>query len=477
MRVVPIILSGGSGAGLSPLLCASNPKKFPRFGTPHSLIQETALLCRSDAFDPRPIVVGEDEPRFLLAQELADIGLEADILLEPVARNTCAAIAAGCLQAVARDPEAVVLVLAADHFISDTAAFARAVEAGVWDAMLGFLVTFGVKPDRPATGYGYIEPSAIQYGNSFEVASFIAKPTAEAAADYVARGFLWNTGNLLFQAKTFLAELARLAPEIASATSSAFADAQSDLGFLRLGRLAYSQAPSISVDDAIMERTRCATVLPVDVQRSDVGSWDDVSSLCQADGDGHAVVGDGVVLDGRGNLIHSEHQLVAVLGLDNIADITTKDSTPVASRERASEVKGHVTQREAEGRWQTREAPQMPRSWGNYEQLDAGPGYQVKRLTINSSGISSPQKYQHCSGHWVLVRGEVEVTIGDRVLRVSSGESFYIRSGESHRLANDGGEPAVLIEVQTGSDLGDDDIIRPEDVYNRPATEALDAVT
>ena len=479
MRVIPIILSGGSGTRLWPLSRASKPKQFLNFGTGHSLIQETALRCRSDIFDPRPIVVGADAHRFLLAQDLAEVGVAADILLEPVARNTCAAITAGCLQAVARDPQAVVLVLAADHFIPDTEAFVSAVKAGTWDAELGFLVTFGVKPDRPATGYGYVAPGANQYGQSLEVASFIEKPDQEAAARYVAEGYLWNSGNFLFQAKTFLDEVAKLAPEVHAAVAAAFRDAVPDLDFLRLGGPAYAQSPAISVDYAVMEHTGRAAVLPVGYQWSDVGSWDAVSALSPADADGNAILGDGLVVGGRGNLIHSEGRLVTLLGLDNVAVVATKDSILVTSKGRAEDVKALVSRLEAEGRWQAREALQMFRPWGNYEQLDVGPGYQVKRLTVNPGGILSLQRHKHRSEHWVVVSGEVEVTVGDRISRVRPNESLYIAAGTNHRLANPGAAPAVLIEVQTGSYLGEDDIIRLEDVYNRPAseTEAHDDVT
>ena len=478
MRVIPIILSGGSGTRLWPLSRASKPKQFLNFGTGHSLIQETALRCRSDIFDPRPIVIGADAHRFLLAQDLADVDVTADILLEPFARNTCAAITAGCLHALARDPQAVVLVLAADHFIPDTEAFVTAVAAGTWDAELGFLVTFGVKPDLAATGYGYIAPSANQYGHSLEVASFIEKPDQETAARYVAEGYLWNSGNFLFQAKTFLDEVAKLAPEVHTAVAAAIRDAVPDLDFLRLGGPAYARSPAISVDYAVMEHTRRAAVLPVSYQWSDVGSWDAVSALSPADANGNSILGDGLVVGGHGNLIHSEGRLVTLLGLDNVAVVMTKDSILVASRARSEEVKALVSQLEAEGRWQAREALQMFRPWGNYEQLDVGPGYQVKRLVINPGGILSLQRHKHRSEHWVVVSGEVDVTVGDRISRVLPNESLFIGAGTNHRLANPGTAPAVLIEVQTGSYLGEDDVIRLEDVYNRLASEtkALDDV-
>lgn len=470
-RIIPVILSGGSGTRLWPLSRASRPKQFLSFGTKHTLIQETALRCRSEIFDPRPIVVGADAHRFLLAQELRDVGVAADILLEPLSRNTCPAIVVGCLQAMARDPAALVLVLAADHFIPDAGAFAAAVRKAAWDAELGFLVTFGIKPRHPATGYGYIAPGNVDYGNTRAVSAFIEKPDPATAEQCVADGYLWNSGNFLFQAETFLSETARLAPDIHAAAAAAFRNATPDLEFLRLGHDAYAGSPAVSVDYAIMEKTPRASVLPVDYDWSDVGNWNAVWTLRQPAADGNAVVGDGVVLDGRGNLIHSEDRLVTLLGVDDVAVVATRDSILVTSRNCSEDVKTLVSKLEAQGRWQAREALQMFRPWGNYEQLDVGDGYQVKRLTVNPGGILSLQRHRHRSEHWVVVSGEVEVTIGSNMSRVLPNQSVYIPAETNHRLANDGNVPAILIEVQTGSYLGEDDIIRLDDVYNRPAIE------
>ncbi len=472
MNVIPVILSGGSGTRLWPLSRASKPKQFLRFGRPNSLFQETVLRCRSAVFDPRPIIVGADAHRFLLAEDLRDISVEADILLEPVARNSCAAIVAGCLQALSRDPHAMVLALAADHFIPDAEAFSEAVAAACGDAERGLLVTFGITPRHPATGYGYIAPGPERHGASFAVQSFIEKPDQAAAARHIADGYLWNSGNFLFKAATFLNEAQRLAPEIVSAVRQAFEGASRDLDFLRLEPEAFAAAPPVSVDYAVMEKTSHAAVLPVSYQWSDVGSWGAVSDLHETAAGGNAIIGDAVVLDGQDNLVHSEGRLTAVVGMSGAVVVATRDSVLVAARERSEDVKALVAKLEAQGRWQAREALQMFRPWGNYEQLDHGPGYQVKRLTVNPGGVLSLQRHRHRSEHWVVVQGEAEVTLGDNVLRLLPNQSCYVPAGTNHRLANRGEAPVVLIEVQTGSYLGEDDIIRLEDVYNRPAVEA-----
>lgn len=465
MRVVPVVMSGGSGTRLWPLSRASKPKQFLGFAGDRSLFQETVLRCGAEIFDTRPIVVGADGHRFLLAEDLLRIGVAADILLEPQARNSCAAIAAGCLQALGRSPDATVLVLAADHHIPDAPAFAAAVADGLADARSGHLLTFGVRPDRPATSYGYILPGG-RLEKASAVARFVEKPAPDQARRYVAEGYLWNSGNFLFRADVFLSELERFEPKLLAAVRAAHADATSDLDFLRLGP-AFAEARSISVDYAVMERTEAAAVLPVDYAWSDVGSWDAVAALLPRDAAGNAVVGDVTTIDAGGNIVHSADRLTTLVGVDEMVVISTRDSLLVAPKARAEDVKPLVARLQAQGRAEAVEGLQIFRPWGNYERLDVGEGYQVKRIVVLPGGVLSLQKHRHRAEHWVVVRGEAEVTIGDEVRALLPGQSVYVPLGAVHRLANRGDKPVVLIEVQTGDYLGEDDIVRLEDVYNR----------
>jgi mannose-1-phosphate guanylyltransferase/mannose-6-phosphate isomerase len=468
VKVIPIILSGGSGTRLWPLSRASKPKQFLSFGTPHSLFQETLLRCRGALFDARPVIVGADAHRFLLAEDLLEIGVAADILLEPAARNSCAAVAAGCLAALQRDREAIVLVLAADHHIPDAQAFAAAVALAAPEAAAGRLVTFGIEPDRPATGYGYIRPGE-RLETAFGVEAFVEKPPAARAADYVAQGYLWNSGNFLFGAASFLAELKRLQPAILAAVEQAFGAARRDLDFIRLDA-AFAGAPAISIDHAVMEKTDKAAVLPVAYAWSDVGSWDAVLDIAARDGAGNAAIGHAVIEAGSNNLVHSERRLTALLGVDDLVVVTTPDAVLVAGKARAEGVKELVAGLKAAGRAEAGEAQQIFRPWGNYERLDMAAGYQVKRITVKPGGVLSLQKHRHRAEHWVVVQGEAEVTIDGAVSSLKPNQSVYVPLGSVHRLANRGAAPVVLIEVQTGDYLGEDDIIRLEDSYNRIET-------
>lgn len=466
MNIIPTILSGGSGTRLWPLSRASKPKQFLTFITKHSLFQETVLRCNAAIFDGRPIVVGSDAHRFLLAEDLQEIGVQGDILLEPVARNSCAAIAVGAMQAMKRNRDAMILVLAADHYIPDAGSFAEAVARAAEDAADGYLVTFGVKPNRPVTGYGYIAPGTA-LKNAKKVDTFVEKPDAETSASYVANGYLWNSGNFLFRSDAFLQALADLRPDILDCTRRAFDNAMTDLDFIRLDEEAFGETPAISVDYAIMEETDRAAVLPVDYRWSDIGNWASVADVLAKDEHGNAVVGEGRILNGHGNLVHSSGKLTTLVGVDGLAVVVTRDSVLVADMARAEDVKALVQMLQDEGDEQANVDLQIFRPWGNYEQLDIGEGYQVKRIIVKPGGELSLQKHECRAENWVVVSGEVEVTIGAAVSTLQANQAAYVEKGQVHRLVNRGDVPAVLIEVQTGDYLGEDDIIRLEDSYNR----------
>ncbi|MCC2095893.1 MAG: mannose-1-phosphate guanylyltransferase/mannose-6-phosphate isomerase [Hyphomicrobiales bacterium] len=464
--MIPIILSGGSGTRLWPLSRRSKPKQFLSFTGGKSLFQETVLRCAGAPFDPRPIIAGADDHRFLIAGELLEIGVDADILLEPVARNSCAAIALACFQAIDRDAEAVVLVLASDHAISDAAASRRSAEKAASLAEAGRLVTFGVRPTRPATGYGYIKAGDI-VGDGFRIAQFVEKPDPATAERCLAEGYLWNSGNFLFRASVFLDELAALAPDIHAAVAKAFAERHRDLDFIRVGEEAFAASPSISVDYAVMEKTARAAVFPIDYFWSDVGTWDAVGEANPGDEAGNTTLGDVALQESAGNVVYSDGRLTAMVGVRNLVVVSTRDAVLVADRNQAESVKTLVDFLQQSGRSEAVEALQNFRPWGYYEQLDASEGYQVKRIVLKPGGILSLQMHRYRAEHWVVVSGEAEVTVDGTVKTVRANGSVDIPLGAVHRLANRGGEPLVLIEIQTGTYFGEDDIIRLEDTYNR----------
>jgi mannose-1-phosphate guanylyltransferase/mannose-6-phosphate isomerase len=370
------------------------------------------------------------------------------------------------LQALKRDRQAVVLVLASDHHIPDRVAFCEAVANALPDALDGHLVTFGIKPDRPATGYGYIA-SGERLQAAHGLLKFHEKPDCRTAEQFVREGYLWNSGNFLFRASAFLEELQKFEPGILDATRDALARSCRDLGCITLNRESLENARSISVDYAVMEHTSRAAVLPVDYQWSDIGNWDAASVVLPGDERQNATHGDVTLHESCGNVVHSSDRLTAVLGIENTIIVTTRDVVLVADRASAENVRHLVDRLREKGRPEAELALQIFRPWGNYEQLDAGEGYQVKRLTVNPGGELSLQKHRHRAEHWVVVRGKAEVTIGGAVSTVGPNQSVHVPLGEVHRLANRGTEPVILIEVQSGDYLGEDDIIRLQDSYNR----------
>lgn len=464
-------MCGGAGTRLWPVSRDSMPKQFiPLFGKQSTFQRTMQLLNQVDAFN-KAIVITNAEYRFTVQDQLLQIGVDADIVLEPVRRDSAPAVATAVALALARDPEAIVGVFAADHVIQDGRRFVetcgRAARAAVGDR----IVTIGIPPTGPATGYGYIRPGddigAASGADARRVDAFVEKPDATRAAQYLLDGYLWNSGNFIFKARTMGEELAKFAPDVAGPVAEAVAAAEPDLAFLRLDAELFATAQAISIDYAVMEKTDRAAVVVGDFGWSDVGGWAAVWDLSDKDDSGNAIQGRGYVLDGKDNLIRSEEGLVAVIGLDGIAVISTRDATLVVPRDKADKVKDMVGLIARQGNAEAGQHREIQRPWGKYLSIDMGVRHQVKRITVKPGGILSLQKHYHRAEHWVVVRGTAEVTRNHEVMVVHENESIYLPIGTIHRMANPGKIPLELIEVQVGSYLGEDDIVRIEDIYKR----------
>lgn len=466
-RIVPLIMCGGAGTRLWPASREGRPKQFlPLFG-PHSTFQDTLRRVSDPALFERPIVVTNAAYRFMVLEQLAEIGLEADILLEPARRDSGPAIAAGAAFAQMRNSEAVVLALAADHVVRDTEAFVSACRQGLAAANGGRIVTFGVRPQRPATEYGYINPGAAIAGAVRVVTRFVEKPDPQTAAGYLEAGYLWNSGNFMFRAVVLLDEYRNVDPDSVAAVADAVSHAGRDLGFVILDPEAFSRARAISIDYAVMEKTAHAAVVPVDCGWSDVGSWHAVWELSEKDGQGNAAQGIAVFEDSRNCNVATDKALVALEGVDDLVVVATQDAVLVSRQKDANGLKRLVTKLKSLAPEITEEHLRVHRPWGAYQSIDRGERHQVKRITVKAGDRLSLQKHHHRSEHWIVVRGTARVTVDDLVKIVHENESIYIPIGAVHRLENPGKIPLELIEVQTGSYLGDDDIVRIEDDYRR----------
>ena len=478
MALHPVILCGGSGTRLWPLSRSMYPKQFIRFnGVMSSSFLQAAIkrLPPSQGFE-NPTLVCNNDHRFLVADEVLSTGMTANrILLEPSARNTAAAIAAAALTSMAADPDAILIVMPSDHVIENEPAFVAAVLQAADVARKGALVLFGITPDSPHTGYGYIRRGRpLSEGSSgvCQVEAFVEKPDEAKARAYLEDGnYFWNSGIFVLHAKTFLDELERFEPQIAAAVVAAVSNAEQDMDFTRLDKAAFEQAPSISVDYAVMERTKTAAMLPISVGWSDVGSWSSLWDLGKHDANGNVSVGATIMEDTRNCYVHSERAMVTTLGVDNLVIVETPDAILVADKSRAQDV-GKVVARLKEGnRTEHAQHIRNHRPWGYFETLNVGTRFQVKRLHVKPGGKLSLQMHHHRSEHWIVVHGTAKVTIGEAEKLVRENESVYIFATQWHRLENPGKVPLEIIEIQIGSYVGEDDIVRSDDIYRRGPDE------
>jgi mannose-1-phosphate guanylyltransferase/mannose-6-phosphate isomerase len=466
-KIVPVLLAGGSGTRLWPVSRDALPKQFLPLVGERSTYQDTLLrVADAELFAP-PIVVTGGDFRFFARRQAETLGIDATIVIEPMRRDSGPAVAAAAALAKSRDPAAVVLALAADHVILDVEDFRATCLAGLKAAEAGRIVTFGITPSAPKTSYGYIRRGKPAGDDVYAVEAFVEKPNAETAARYVAEGYLWNSGNFLFRASVLLQELARYEPAMATAAEAAVLGASTDLGFLRLEPAAFAGAPQKSIDYAVMEKTDRAAVVAGRFRWSDIGSWDAIFDIAERDKSGNAVHGTVMTADAKNCVIHSEGRLTTVLGANDLVVVSTPDAVLVMPRERAQEVRELVAKLKNAQRPEATDHRRGHRPWGYYDSIDKGERFQVKHIVVHPGGTLSLQKHHHRAEHWIVVRGTAEVTIGTEVKSVHENESIYIPIGAVHRLANQGKIPLELIEVQTGSYLGEDDIVRIDDVYKR----------
>jgi mannose-1-phosphate guanylyltransferase / mannose-6-phosphate isomerase len=479
--LTPVILSGGAGTRLWPLSRELYPKQLLALTGDRTMLQQTALRLEGLSATP-PVIVCNDSHRFLVAEQLRQINVEPRALvLEPFGRNTAPAIALAAHAALKSaegdsDADPILLVLPADHVIRDVPRFLKAVRIALPAAEQGKLVTFGIVPSAPETGYGYIQRAKAEQRDDaangpHRIARFVEKPAADKAEQFVKSGeYYWNSGMFLFRARRYLQELERFAPEIARVCASAAAGAKSDLDFTRVDAKVFESCPADSIDYAVMEKTADAVVVPLDAGWSDVGSWAALHSASEADSRGNVARGDVIAEDSNGCYLYSESRLVAVVGLQNHVVIETKDAVLVAPQDRVQDVKKLVFRLKEQGRYEHSLHREVFRPWGSYDSIENGPRFQVKRLKVKPGATLSLQMHHHRAEHWIVVSGTARITRGDEVFLLEENQSTYIPIGVRHRIENPGKIPVHIIEVQSGSYLGEDDIVRFEDQYGRQGT-------
>lgn len=473
--MIPVILSGGSGTRLWPLSRSSYPKQFLPITEEKTLFQLTleriSKLNQELANFQNPIIVTNENHRFIVAEQLRQQKTAAQILLEPIARNTAPAIAAAAELALSHGEDPVLLILAADHIIEQQEAFNQAVAVGLSAAEAGKLVTFGIVPTAPETGYGYIksqnkiEKTQLQ---SYPVAQFVEKPNFETAQQYLADGFyLWNSGMFMFKASIYLQELEKFNPSIVKNAKNAIRESKNDLDFVRLDKASFEQCPEDSIDYAVMEKTEHAVVVPLNANWNDVGAWNSVWGVSQKDENGNSLRGDVITHDTHNSLIHAETRLVSTLGLENVVVIETADAVLVADQSKVQDIKKIVEKLKSAQRFEVDQHRKVYRPWGSYDSINSGSRYQVKCIVVNPGQKLSLQMHHHRAEHWIVVNGTAKVRKGNETVMLTENQSIYIPLGETHALENPGKVPLELIEVQSGSYLGEDDIVRFEDLYGR----------
>ena len=469
--LIPVILSGGAGTRLWPLSREMYPKQLLALTGKNTMLQDTATRLAGIAGAKGAIVVCNDAHRFTVAEQIRALGFEASaILLEPVGRNTAPAVALAALKALEIDPEATLVVAPADHVIRDAQVFQQAAQIAAALAEDGKLVTFGIVAHAPETGYGYIRRGEGR-GPSYPVAQFIEKPPLDLARQFVSSGdYYWNSGMFVFKASRYLAELQALAPDILDAVKSAYLAAKRDLDFVRIDKAAFEKCRSESIDYAVMEKTKDAVVLPLDAGWSDVGSWSSLFDALPSDEEGNVLIGDVTVFDTHDCYVHSTSRLVTAVGMDDHIIVETKDAVLVAPKDRVQDVKELVAKLRKSGRTEPALHREVFRPWGSYDSIDAGDRFQVKRLSVKPGGVLSLQMHHHRAEHWIVVSGTARITCDEKTFLLSENQSTYIPVGSTHRIENPGKVALHIVEVQSGSYLGEDDIVRFEDNYGRQGT-------
>ena len=468
--IIPVILSGGSGTRLWPLSRKMHPKQLLPLVNETTMLQDTITRLTGSPDIDHAVIICNDDYRFMVAEQVKETDITTnEIILEPAGRNTAPAIALAAFNAIRDGEDPVLLVLPADHVIADVDTFQSAMQIGKQQSEAGKLVTFGVVPDMPETGFGYIKAQTTgKSENCYEVDQFVEKPDAETAATYVTDGnYYWNSGMFMFRASVYLEALQQHSPEICQASQAAFNAATRDMDFIRVGKEEFETCPSDSIDYAVMEKVDNAVVIPVDIGWSDVGSWSALHDVGDVDTEGNMLIGD--VRSGltSNSYVRANNRLVVTLGVDNMIVVDTDDALLVANRDNVQDIKSIVEQLSAENREEVNLHKCVYRPWGHYQGIDAGLHYQVKRITVSPGAVLSLQMHHHRSEHWIVVSGTAKVTRDEDEFILSENESTYIPLGQKHRLENIGKIPLKLIEVQTGSYLGEDDIVRFEDIYGR----------